>query len=131
MRAIVRNRIVNDAFLQALGVTPEATLSGDVDTPDGRPFLNLKWGQDDVSFQECLTVKTPLSVWVHHTPGDFDPINKILTRLRILLPSIQAVIGADGSEVQVITWQGNGPDLQDDGHRTIVKVGNYLVVGKV
>lgn len=131
MRAIVRTKIINDAFLQALGVTPEATIAGDVDTPEGRPFLNLKWGQDDPSYIGTLTVRTPLAVWVHHTPTDFDPINKILTRLRILLPSIEGVVSPDGSEVQVITWKGNGPDLQDNGHRTIVKVGNYEVIGKV
>ena len=131
MRAIVRNAIISDSLLLAMGVTADATLAGDVDTPEGRPFLNLKWGQELPSFRESLSVQATLAVWVHHVPGDFDPINKILTRLRILLPSIQAVVVPGGSEVQVITWQGNGPDLQDDGHRTIVKVGNYQVVGKV
>lgn len=131
MRAIVRSRIINDVFLQAMGVTPEATLAGDVDTPEGRPFLNLKWGNDESTYRECVTVRTSLGIWVHHTPGDFDPINKIHTRLRVLLPAIQGVVSPDGSEVQVVTWLGNGPDVQDDGHRTIVKVGNYEVVGKV
>lgn len=131
MRAIVRQCILNDVFLQALGVTSDATLTGDVDTPDGRPFLNLKWGPDEPSHPECLTVRTSLAIWAHDTPGDFDRINKILTRLRVLLPSIAGVVSTNGEEVQVITWQGNGPDLQDDGHRTIVKVGNYQVIGKV
>lgn len=131
MRVIVRNAIINDATLVSLGVTPEATLAGDVDTPAGRPFLNLKWGAESPSFRNHLTVQTTLVVWVHHTPWDYDPINKILSRLRILLPSIEGVTMPDGSEVQVINWQGNGPDLQDDGHRTIVKVGNYQVIGKV
>lgn len=130
MRAIVRNAIINDTLLLTMGVTAEATLAGDVDTLAGRPFLNLKWGPDVPSFRESLAIVSTLAVWVHDEPGDFDLINKILQRLRILLPSIQAVVSSNGSEVQVITWQGNGPDLQDDGHRTIVKVGNYQVVGK-
>ena len=131
MRAIVRNAIILDAPLLALGVTSNATLAGDVDTPEGRPFLNLKWGTDTPSFRESLTVQTPLAIWVHDEPWDYDRINQILLRLRILLPSIQGVVSPGGSEVQVLTWQGNGPDLQDDGHRTIVKVGDFQVVGKV
>ena len=105
MRAIVRNAIILDPTLLVLGVTADATIAGDVDSPEGRPFLNLKWGPDVPSFRESLSVQTTLAVWVHHTPGDFDPINKILTRLRILLPSIQAVVSPNGSEVQVITWK--------------------------
>lgn len=130
MRAIIRNAIISDAPLITMGVTAAATISGDVDTPEGRPFLNLKWGRDESAFRECLSVRTALEVWVHHQPWDYDPINQILTRLRILLPSIQAVV-SNGSEVQVVNWISNGPDLQDDGHRTIVKVGNFEVVGKV
>ena len=131
MRAIVRNAIIIDPALILLGVTPEATLAGDVDTPDGRPFLNLKWGNDVPSFRESVTVQTTLDIWVHHEPWDYDPINKILARLRVVLQALASARSPDGSEVQCVTWQGNGPDLQDDGHRTIVKVGSYQVIGKV
>src|SRR5690242_16842053 len=121
MRVIVRDAIITDPTLLSLGVTSAGTLAGDVDTPVERPFLNLKWGSDTPSFRGALPIQTTLAIWVHHTPWDYDPINKILSRLRILLPSIEAVVNPDGSEVQVITWLGNSADLQDDGHRTIVR----------
>lgn len=127
---IVRNTIVSDPALQGLGVTPNGTLSGDVDTPEERPFLNLKWGSRSPSVVNAAPTVTTLVIWVHDKPADYLRIDKILSRLRALLTSIEGVVMPDGSEVQVITWQGDGPDLQDDGHRTIVKVGNYQVVGK-
>ena len=129
MRTIIRNAIINDATLTGYGVTPEGTLSGDVDTPATRPFVNLKWGTDLPSFRGSLTVQTNLAIWVHDNPGDYTRISQILTRLSVLLPSLVAV-KLDSSEVQVADFMGNGPDVQDDGHRTIVKVGNYRVVGK-
>lgn len=129
MRTIVRAAILADAQLVSLGVTPEATLAGDVDTPVGRPFLNLKWGSNLPSFREQVTIQTTLAVWVHDTPADYSRIDQILARLRTVLQSLEGVV--DGtSEVQVITWNNDGPDLQDDGHRTIVKVANFSVVGK-
>lgn len=130
MRTIVRSAIISDPQLIALGVTPDATLSGDVDTPDARPFLNLKWGTRLPSVMRASPRVVSLAIWVHHKPSDYEPIDKILTRLQVLLPSIEGVTLPDGSEVQVIDWLSDGPDLQDDGHRTIVKVGNYRVVGK-
>lgn len=131
MRTIVRDTIINDASLITLGVTSDGTLAGDVDTPAARPFVNLKWGTDVPSFPNALPIQTTLAVWVHDEPWDYTRIHKIISRLRILLPAISAVVYPDASEVQVITWQGNSPDLQDDGHRTIVKVANFQVVGKV
>lgn len=130
MRAIVRNAIITDATLLALGVTPAATLAGNVDTPTGRPFLNLKWGSNLPSFKEQVTVQTTLAIWVHDEPADYERIDKILARLHTLLPSLVGVVSGT-SEVQVIEWQNDGPDLQDDGHRTIVKVATFLVVGKL
>lgn len=129
MRTIVRTAIIQDQALIDIGVTPEHTLSGDVDTPEGRPFLNLKWGQNLPSFKNQMTVQTTLAIWVHDVPSDFSKIDAILARLRVLLPAIVGRVNA-GSEVQVIEWVNDSADLQDDGHRTIVKVANFNVVGK-
>jgi len=129
MRTIVRSAIINDVPLQALGVLPAATLSGDVDTPEGRPFLNLKWGSNLPSFKEQTTVVTTLAVWVHDSPADYARIDSILARLRVLLPSLAGVVSGI-SEIQVIEWLNDGPDAQDDGHRTIVKVATFQCVGK-
>lgn len=129
MRAIVRKAIIEDQPLIDLGVSPEHVLAGDVDTPEGRPFLNLKWGVTNPSFKDQVTITTTLAIWVHDAPSDFAKIDAILARLRVLLPAIVGRVNA-GSEVQVIEWVNDSADLQDDGHRTIVKVGNYTVVGK-
>lgn len=130
MRTIVRNAIITDPALLGMGVTPNGTLSGDVDTPQERPFLNLKWGTRSPSVMNAAPTVTTLAIWVHDNPSDYSRIDRILSRLRAVLTALEGVVMPDGSEVQVITWLSDGPDLQDDGHRTIVKVGNYQVVGK-
>lgn len=129
MRTIVRAAILADTTLTTtLGVTAAGVMVGDVDTPAARPFLNLKWGEVLPSVKRATPTRTTLSIWVHDTPWDYARIVAILARLRTVLPAIEGEVDVTGI-VQTIEWTSNGPDLQDDGHRTIVKVGNYLVVG--
>lgn len=128
MRAVIRQAIIGDASLQALGVVPEGVLSGDIDTPAPRPFLNLKWGAKNPAPFGGAAQRTTLAVWVHDEPNDYDRIESILARLRVLLTSLLGL--QDTSDyVSQIEWTGDGVDLKDDGHRTIVRVGNYTLNG--
>lgn len=129
MRTIVRSAIISDSVLLSYGVTPEATLAGNVDTPGGRPFLNLKWGEVLPSVVRAAPVVVTLAIWVHHRPWDYEPIDRILVRLRNLLPTLEGATDAPGNRIQCIDWTSDSGDLQDDFHRTVVKVANFRVVG--
>src|SRR3954468_11104784 len=44
MRALVRSAIIADPTLNGLGITGSSSFAVDVDTPQVRPFLQLRWG---------------------------------------------------------------------------------------
>ena len=130
MRAVIRSAITSDATLQSLGVVDSGVLSGDIDTPEPRPFLNLKWGTTTpapfggTAFQDVLTI------WVHDEPNDYDRINRIIKRLRVLLPSLVGLVDTEELDyVSQIAWTGDSQDLKDDGHRTVVRQTSYLING--
>lgn len=129
MRAVIRTAILGDAQLQALGVAGgEHVLSGDVDSFAVRPFLNLKWGTTNPAPFGTAAQRTILAIWVHDDPNDYDRIDSICRRLRVLLPSLVGL--QDASDyVSQVSWDGDGPDLKDDGHRTITRTANYTLNG--
>lgn len=128
MRAVVRAAIIADEVLIAQGVIPEGVLTGDIDTPEPRPFLNLKWGTSTPAPFGGAAMRTTLAVWVHDTPNDYERIDAICRRLRVLLPSLVGLQDTD-DYVSQIAWDGDGVDLKDDGHRTITRVANYSLNG--
>jgi len=130
MRAVIREAIVNDAALILLGVSAEGTLSGDVDTPAVTPFLNLKWGTTNPAPFGSAAQQTTLVIWVHDKPGDYDRIDSICRRLRVLLPSL---VGLQDlyDYVSQVAWTGDSLDLQDDGHRTITRQCNFTLNGSM
>lgn len=128
MRAVVRTAILADATLASLGVTPEGVLTGDIDTPEPRPFLNLKWGTTTPAPFGGAAQRTTLAIWVHDVPNDYEKIDAICRRLRVLLPSLVALKDVN-DYVSQIAWDGDGVDLKDDGHRTITRVANYSLNG--
>lgn len=128
MRAVVRAAIIADTALSDQGVTPEGVLTGDIDTPEPRPFLNLKWGTTNPAPFGGVAQRTTLAIWVHDNPNDYERIDAICRRLRALLPSLVGLQDTD-DYVSQVTWDGDGPDLKDDGHRTITRVANYTLNG--
>jgi hypothetical protein len=130
MRAVVRSAIIADSTLIGLGVVPEGVLSGDVDTPEPRPFLNLKWGTTNPSPFGLAAMRTNLVVWVHDDPNDYERIDAICRRLRVLL---EGLIGQQdiNDYVSQISWTGDSGDLKDDGHRTIARQSNYTLNGSM
>lgn len=131
MRTLIRSALLDDAGLQSKGIVPEGVLAGDVDTPDLRPFLNLRWGNT----VEGLDVIMPreLVVWVHDEPGDYALIDAILVDLRRVLTGIEATqwteLSGQTGWVSVIEWNGDSGDLADDGHNTIVRTASFSIVG--
>lgn len=128
MRAAIRLAIVGDSQLQALGVISSGVLSGDIDTPEARPFLNLKWGTTNPAPFGGAAQQSTLTIWVHDEPNDYERIDAICRRLRVLLPSLVGMQDTD-DYVSQVAWTGDGIDLKDDGHRTITRQANYLING--
>ena len=131
MRAVIRTAILADSTLQSLGIADgNHCLSGDVDSFAVRPFINLKWGTTNPAPYGNAAQQTSLVAWVHDDPNDYERIDAILRRLRVLIPSL---VGLQDTHdyVSQVSWTGDGPDLKDDGHRTITRQGNYTLNGSM
>lgn len=127
MRALVRSAIIADATLIGLGVVPSGVLAGDVDTPQARPFLNLRWGVTTPGLS--VVNSRSLVIWVHDRPGDFTVrIDPIILRLRSVLDSLVGVSNGLG-HVVAVEWTGDSEDLVDDGHGTITRTASFNLVG--
>jgi hypothetical protein len=126
MRALIRQAIIADATMAGYGINGANSFAVDVDTPQSRPFLQLRWGRNDAGIDR-VTIRN-LVVWVHDKPGDYALIDGILLRLRDLIPSLVGESNGTGHLVDV-TWAGDSEDLADDGHGTITRNSSFILVG--
>lgn len=126
MRSLVAQAILTDAQLRTLGVTEEALHAGDVDTPPTRPFVQLRWDETGVGIGAVDTRR--LVVWAHDEPNDYERIDAILRRIRVVLTALEAVQTTHGW-LTLVEWNGNSPDLADDGHGTITRNSTFTLVG--
>jgi hypothetical protein len=128
MRALIRQAILADAELISLGVTPEATLAGDIDTPGPRPFVNLKWGTTVPGLG--VVDRNTLVIWVHDNPNDYTLINKVCAALRRTLTGLEGTYDAvEGGWIQVVDWVSFGDELSDEGHGTITRTATFVITG--
>lgn len=126
MRSLVFQAIVNDTTLNGLGITDDSSFAVDVDTPQNRPFLQIRWGRNDEGLD--VVTRRNVVIWVHDEPGDYARIDTIILRLREFLPSLIGQTNGLGWVVGV-EWAGDSEDLSDDGHKTITRNTSFVLVG--
>ena len=126
MRALIMQAIINDPELNTLGIDDENAFAVDTDTPEYRPFLQLRWGRNNVGLD--VATRRDLTIWVHDEPGDYGRIDSIILRLRALLPSLEGSSNGQG-HLMAAEWTGDSEDLADDGHGTIARTTSFSLVG--
>lgn len=128
MRSLVFSTLVGDSVLNAAGITSASSFAVDVDTPETRPFLQIRWGKNDIGLDGTAVTKRTLVIWVHDVPGDYTKIDAILTRVRTILPLLSGQSNGLG-HVIAVEWTGDSEDLADDGHGTIVRNVGFSLIG--
>ncbi|MET0416547.1 MAG: hypothetical protein ABW022_11060 [Actinoplanes sp.] len=126
MRALIFQAIIADPTIVGAGIDGDNSFAGDVDTPEYRPFLQLRWGRNDVGL-DVVTRRT-LNIWVHDEGGDYGRIDAIISRLRALLPTLEGQDNGSG-HLMAVEWTGDSEDLTDDGHKTITRFTSFSLVG--
>jgi hypothetical protein len=126
MRILVFQAITGDSEMQSMGIGGVNSFAGDVDTPEYRPFLQLRWGRNDVGL-DVVTRRT-VNIWVHDEGGDYGRIDSIILRLRALLPTLEGQDNGSG-HLMAVEWTGDSEDLADDGHKTITRYTSFSLVG--
>lgn len=94
-----------------------------------RPFIVIRTGLEDPELNDGdapAVTSQFASVWVHDNPGSYDQIDALLLLVR------QALVGQvpDNTGIACV-WQGDSVELADDTYGTIVRNGNYRLLGKV
>lgn len=128
MRALIFGALIADPILNGLGISGTNSFAIDVDTPETRPFLQIRWGQNQIGLRNTAVSRRILTVWVHDEPGDYSDIDAILVRVKALLPTLEGQSNGLGHVVS-IEWTGDSEDLADDGHGTITRNAAFSVVG--
>lgn len=128
MRSLVMQAIINDPEMNLLGIDNLSAFAVDVDTPEDRPFLQLRWGRNDVALSKTEIGRRTLTIWVHDQPGDYGVIDSVIFRLRALLPTLAGQSNGLG-HLTAVEWSGDSEDLADDGHRTIARNSSFVLVG--
>ncbi len=126
MRAILMQAIVTDPDINLDGVDEDAFFAVDVDTPQVRPFVQLRWGTNNPGLD--VVTRRFLTIWVHDEPGDYSRIDRIVFRLRQILPLLEGTVNGSQS-ILAVEWTGDSEDLTDDGHQTIARTASFELVG--
>lgn len=127
MRALIRTALVDDAVLAGFGLTTDTIVSGNADSIQARPFINLRFGDDNPGLGPVT--RRGLVVWVHDEPDDYTRVDAIHKRIREVLEGMHAEPTGDGYVVQ-IHWQTSSSDLADTDRGTILRTATYQIVGR-
>lgn len=134
LRAFVFGLLTTDAELNELGLNADSTfITHDVDTPQVRPLMVLRWQRTDPGMGDEETDWVNfrrLQVWIHDEPGDYDRIDRALRRVRSVLMNVRGTYtGTTRHWVTQTNWEGDSDDLRDDDAGTIARHAQFLFVG--
>ena len=125
MREALFSLIASDLQLNMLGINADSLFAGDVDTPQPRPYMVLRWGDTAPGVNVVNTRQ--LTVWVHDKPNDYTVIDGIVIRLRAVLLSVAGYKTSNGW-ISAIDWITDSGDLTDDVTDTIARTSSYAIV---
>lgn len=132
-RTLVQGILTADAAsasagsLGTLGVLPGSIYAAEsADSPKSDVFITHRWG--NVGVGVGASVPQTLDVWAYDRDLDYVRIDKILLRVRYLFAAVTAANAIEGWITQ-IDWQGDSPDLRDDGYHAITRHSTFRVVG--
>lgn len=128
MRELIFQALINDSAMNLLGITDASSFAVDVDTPEARPFLQLRWGRNEEGLRQTPVTRRTLVIWVHDEPGDYAVIDSIIARVKAVLVSLEGQPNGFGHLVAA-EWRGDSEDLVDDGHKTITRNTSFELVG--
>jgi hypothetical protein len=126
-RAAVQSLLQDDPILIGLGVGAVYGANA-VDTPAEDLFLIVSWNVKDLAFKSTAT--TRLTVWAHDKDRDYGRIADVLRRVRDVLLDAVHVAGADGWTLTLVEWDGEGPDLFDEGYNTVTRYSDFVVASR-
>lgn len=94
--------------------------------PDNPPWIIYAMGVEGQSGISALRAYTsPVELWVHDVKGDYDRIDRIIDRARIVLEAVSS-----GEGLTEIRYTGRSHDLEDLDMDTILRFGTFQATYK-
>lgn len=131
LRNLVYDMLASDTQLNALGITAANLWPSPPDTPEGRTFMILRWGAEQVPPLRPVPVDGPtqmlLTVWSYDRDGGYDRITAQLRRVRAVIDSLVNQSTGSGWVIGV-NWEGSSEDLRDDVYAADTRNETYRFV---
>ena len=134
IRQTLYQTLVSDPGLLALGLGEGRVLtqhSKDSQPTDGA-FIVIRMLERNAPLFKVLPYGNQIvQFWVHDEPSDFERIDQIIDRLKVLLPTLEntKAFGTSDRWIQDVTWQGESQDFPDDDARTVTRYCQWQFTG--
>lgn len=120
--------LLDDAALSDLGFD-RVYSSNEVDTPQEERFIVVRWAQPG---ERAYGTKAAdrADIWFHDKNRTYGEIDLGIERLKAILKDAVHVVGPDGWVLTQAHWNGDGPDLRDDGFGTVTRWSSITVISR-
>lgn len=129
MRDTVNAFLQAQPSLHALGLPEEDSVfqADTVNSPDQKPFIVVRWGEQEVLMGDSAS--HPGDLWVYDDFGDYNRATAIAKEALRLLQDLILQIQTEDGRISQIRSRGIGADLADDGFEALVIPGRFVAVG--
>jgi hypothetical protein len=127
MRELIFGALTASAPLTAEIPAARWIAGGAVDEPPARPFAVVRI--TDSPPTPHGTAQPSVQIWVHDDRGSYVRIDKILKLIRAALESAVPMENTT-DRIVCVEWQGDSPDLTDEGYNTNTRNSGYTLTGR-
>jgi hypothetical protein len=108
----------NSETLRSLGLPADSIYQADtVDSPEQRPFIVIRWGDDETGMGKTTT--RPFDLWVYDEFGDYNRADQIARAAAAELVALEQV-PTDTGWIMSVLDRRKGGDLADEGFDALV-----------
>lgn len=104
------------------GIHQASSLDGSV--PEQKPFILFRVGAKTSELEDdevALALNSLVTIWVHGIPGDYDPIDKLLEKIRLQL-------SGSGNSIISCRFITESDDLRDPEMGTIMRYTRFQLI---
>lgn len=117
-RDTIATALATSEVLRELGLPADSVYQADtVDSPEQRPFIVVRWGDDEPGMGK--TTIRPFDLWVYDEFGDYNRADQIARAAASELLALEQV-ATDTGWIMSILDRRKGGDLADDGFNALV-----------
>jgi hypothetical protein len=138
--ALLRNDTELAALEPGLVIVPQYSFDqrpngNDIRPPGNGPFIVICWRTTDFAVEIQSNGPKHFDLYVHmpvKTSTDYGRIDAMIDRCDEIFGAVEdndPVLGSDHWQLEIVGFQGRGPDITDQGYETICREASYYALG--